>query len=146
MSCCFLCGKLVNQNYNNKCKLHSVIYFASPIQDYSSLNYLDIVVDAALDLTNSPENIGLKSEKPGTKVLWNYLCKHLLCYSTYLSFGFRQWTKLAYIIFQTNNFFVRCLRYNVLLIKSPHKRFLAWDIAQVSYNHFQKLWTFYQIV
>lgn len=39
-----------------------------PGQDYSSLNYLDIVVDAALTLTNSPENIGLPEKKPRTKV------------------------------------------------------------------------------
>ncbi|TKS72085.1 Integrin alpha-6 VLA-6 [Collichthys lucidus] len=36
--------------------------------DYSSLNYVDIVVDATLSLTNTPENIGLKPENPGTKV------------------------------------------------------------------------------
>lgn len=47
---------------------HSLIYFAFPAQDYSSLNYLDIVVDATLSLTNSPENIGLKQEKLDTKV------------------------------------------------------------------------------
>lgn len=45
-----------------------LIYFASPSQDYSSLNYVDIVVDATLSLTNTPENIGLKPENPGTKV------------------------------------------------------------------------------
>lgn len=32
------------------------------------MNYLDIVVDATLSLTGSPENIGLKPEKVGTKV------------------------------------------------------------------------------
>ncbi|XP_022615886.1 integrin alpha-6-like [Seriola dumerili] len=37
------------------------------VKDYSSLNYLDIVVDATLSLNNSPENIGLKPEKPETK-------------------------------------------------------------------------------
>lgn len=47
---------------------HSLTQFAFPIQDYSSLNYLDIVVDATLSLINSPENIGLKPEKLGTKV------------------------------------------------------------------------------
>lgn len=32
------------------------------------MNYLDIVVDASLSLTDSPENIQLKLEDPGTKV------------------------------------------------------------------------------
>ncbi|CAK6964964.1 integrin alpha-6-like [Scomber scombrus] len=48
--------------------LHSRLWNSTFTEDYSSLNYLDIVVDAALNLTNSPENIRLKSEKPGTKV------------------------------------------------------------------------------
>ncbi|XP_044062369.1 integrin alpha-6-like isoform X2 [Siniperca chuatsi] len=48
--------------------LHSHLWNTTFTEDYSSLNYLDIVVDATLSLTNSPENIGLKPEKPGTKV------------------------------------------------------------------------------
>ncbi|XP_034454867.1 integrin alpha-6-like [Hippoglossus hippoglossus] len=48
--------------------LHSYLWNTTLTEDYSSLNYLDIVVDATLSLTNSPENIGLKMEKPGTKV------------------------------------------------------------------------------
>ncbi|KAL7395617.1 hypothetical protein ABVT39_020294 [Epinephelus coioides] len=48
--------------------LHSRLWNATFTEDYSSLNYLDIVVDAALTLTNSPENIGLQPENPGTKV------------------------------------------------------------------------------
>lgn len=32
------------------------------------MNYLDIDVDATITLTDSPENIELKPEKPGTKV------------------------------------------------------------------------------
>ncbi|XP_045885945.1 integrin alpha-6-like [Micropterus dolomieu] len=48
--------------------LHSHLWNTTFTEDYSSLNYLDIVVDATLSLTHSPENIGLKPEKPGTKV------------------------------------------------------------------------------
>nr|XP_046261717.1 integrin alpha-6-like [Scatophagus argus] len=48
--------------------LHSRLWNTTFTEDYSSLNYLDIVVDASLSLTNSPENIGLKPEKPETKV------------------------------------------------------------------------------
>ncbi|XP_029298036.1 integrin alpha-6-like [Cottoperca gobio] len=48
--------------------LHSRLWNTTFTEDYSYLNYLDIVVDATLSLTNSPENIELKSEKPGTKV------------------------------------------------------------------------------
>ncbi|XP_035812832.2 integrin alpha-6-like isoform X2 [Amphiprion ocellaris] len=48
--------------------LHSRLWNATLAEDYSSLNYLDIVVDATLSLTNSPENIGLNTENPGTKV------------------------------------------------------------------------------
>lgn len=54
-----------------KCGTTRSLLVPFPIQDYSSLNYLDIVVDATLSLTNSPENIGLKPEKPGTKVKSN---------------------------------------------------------------------------
>ncbi|XP_008293636.1 integrin alpha-6-like [Stegastes partitus] len=49
--------------------LHSRLWNATMAEDYSSLNYLNIVVDAHLSLTNSPENIGLKNETPGTKVI-----------------------------------------------------------------------------
>ncbi|XP_070769684.1 integrin alpha-6-like [Enoplosus armatus] len=48
--------------------LHSRLWNTTFTEDYSSLNYLDVVVDATLSLTHSPENIGLKPEKPGTKV------------------------------------------------------------------------------
>ncbi|XP_069388255.1 integrin alpha-6-like [Paralichthys olivaceus] len=48
--------------------LHSHLWNTTLTEDYSSLNYLHIVVDATLSLTNSPENIGLKLEKPNTKV------------------------------------------------------------------------------
>ncbi|KAK9518357.1 hypothetical protein VZT92_023666 [Zoarces viviparus] len=48
--------------------LHSRLWNTTFTEDYSSLNYLDIVVDANLSLTNSPENIGLKPEKLGTKI------------------------------------------------------------------------------
>uniref|UniRef100_A0A8C3A5E6 Integrin alpha 6 n=1 Tax=Cyclopterus lumpus TaxID=8103 RepID=A0A8C3A5E6_CYCLU len=48
--------------------LHSRLWNTTFTEDYSSLNYLDIVVDASLSLTNSPENIELKPEKLGTKV------------------------------------------------------------------------------
>ncbi|XP_029020595.1 integrin alpha-6-like [Betta splendens] len=48
--------------------LQSRLWNSTFTEDYSSLNYVDIVVDATLSLTNSPENIGLKTEKPGTKV------------------------------------------------------------------------------
>ncbi|XP_030000900.1 integrin alpha-6-like [Sphaeramia orbicularis] len=48
--------------------LHSRLWNSTFTEDYSSLNYLIITVDAVLSLTNSPENIGLKSEKSATKV------------------------------------------------------------------------------
>ncbi|TKS72097.1 Integrin alpha-6 VLA-6 [Collichthys lucidus] len=48
--------------------LHSHLWNTTFTEDYSSLNYVDIVVDATLSLTNTPENIGLKPENPGTKV------------------------------------------------------------------------------
>ncbi|XP_056295655.1 integrin alpha-6-like isoform X1 [Pseudoliparis swirei] len=48
--------------------LHSRLWNTTFTEDYSSLNYLDIVVDATLSLTNSPENIELKPEKLGTKI------------------------------------------------------------------------------
>ncbi|XP_075336630.1 integrin alpha-6-like [Odontesthes bonariensis] len=48
--------------------LHSHIWNATLAEDYSSLNYLEIVVDATLSLTNSSDNIGLKPEKLQTQV------------------------------------------------------------------------------
>ncbi|KAG8003856.1 Integrin alpha-6 [Nibea albiflora] len=48
--------------------LHSHLWNTTFTEDYSSLNYVDIVVDATLSLTNTPENIGLKPENPQTKV------------------------------------------------------------------------------
>ncbi|XP_019718941.1 integrin alpha-6-like isoform X2 [Hippocampus comes] len=48
--------------------LHARLWNSTLTADYSSLNYLDIVVDAALTLTNSPENIGLPEKKLRTKV------------------------------------------------------------------------------
>ncbi|XP_073343085.1 integrin alpha-6-like [Pagrus major] len=48
--------------------LHSRLWNATFTEDYSSLNYLYIVVDATLSLTNSPENIGLKMGTLETKV------------------------------------------------------------------------------
>lgn len=48
--------------------LHSYLWNTTFTEDYSSLNYLDIVVDAALSLTHSPENIGLISEESAAKI------------------------------------------------------------------------------
>ncbi|XP_063732116.1 integrin alpha-6-like isoform X2 [Eleginops maclovinus] len=48
--------------------LHSRLWNTTFTEDYSSLNYLNIVVNASLSLTNTPENIGFKSETPETKV------------------------------------------------------------------------------
>ncbi|KAG7224827.1 hypothetical protein INR49_013541 [Caranx melampygus] len=48
--------------------LHTRLWNTTFTEDYSSLNYLDIVVDASISLNNSPENIALKPEKPMTKV------------------------------------------------------------------------------
>uniref|UniRef100_A0A669DKF4 Integrin alpha-6 n=1 Tax=Oreochromis niloticus TaxID=8128 RepID=A0A669DKF4_ORENI len=53
--------------------LHSRLWNATLAEDYSSLNYLLIVVDATLTLTNAPENIGLKPDKLRTKVKWFFL-------------------------------------------------------------------------
>ncbi|KAM9357368.1 integrin alpha-6-like [Symphorus nematophorus] len=48
--------------------LHSHLWNTTFTEDYSSLNYVDIVVEATISLTNSPGNIGLKPERPETKV------------------------------------------------------------------------------
>ncbi|XP_061580836.1 integrin alpha-6-like [Cololabis saira] len=48
--------------------LHSRLWNSTLVEDYSSLNYLDIVVDATLSLTNSPGNIRFKSDQLGTQV------------------------------------------------------------------------------
>ncbi|XP_061747815.1 integrin alpha-6-like [Nerophis ophidion] len=48
--------------------LHARLWNSTITQVYSSFNYLHIVVDAALSLSNPSENIELKEEKPRTKV------------------------------------------------------------------------------
>lgn len=48
--------------------LHARLWNSTLSEDYSSLNYLDIVVDATLNLTDSPKNIGFKSDNPAAKV------------------------------------------------------------------------------
>ncbi|XP_021417245.2 integrin alpha-6 isoform X2 [Oncorhynchus mykiss] len=49
--------------------LQARLWNSTFLEDYSSLNYLDIVLDATLSLTDSAENIGLrKTEKSGTQV------------------------------------------------------------------------------
>ncbi|CAN9514650.1 unnamed protein product [Ophioblennius macclurei] len=48
--------------------LHAHLWNSTLSEDYSSLNYLEIVVDATLNLTDSPENIGFRSSNPATKV------------------------------------------------------------------------------
>ncbi|KAK7877224.1 hypothetical protein WMY93_032077 [Mugilogobius chulae] len=42
--------------------LHSHLWNTTFTEDYSSLNYLEILVDATLTLSHSPENIGLSDE------------------------------------------------------------------------------------
>ncbi|CAG5989834.1 unnamed protein product [Menidia menidia] len=48
--------------------LHSRLWNATISEDYSSLNYLEIVVDATLTLTSSSDNIALKPERLQTQV------------------------------------------------------------------------------
>ncbi|KAF7660991.1 hypothetical protein LDENG_00271160 [Lucifuga dentata] len=48
--------------------LRSRLWHSTFTEDYNSLNYLDIVVDAYLSLTDTPENTQLKPDNPGTKV------------------------------------------------------------------------------
>ncbi|KAM4732054.1 integrin alpha-6-like [Anableps anableps] len=48
--------------------LHSRLWNTTLAEDYSSFNYLDIVVEASLSLSSSSENIGLKSKRPVTQV------------------------------------------------------------------------------
>ncbi|XP_037636914.1 integrin alpha-6-like [Sebastes umbrosus] len=62
--------------------LHSRLWNTTFTEDYSSLNYLDIVVDATLTLTNSPENIGINPEKLGTKVRLTVFLKRKAAYFT----------------------------------------------------------------
>ncbi|XP_015243123.1 PREDICTED: integrin alpha-6-like [Cyprinodon variegatus] len=48
--------------------LHSRLWNATMAEDYSSFNYISIVVEAYLSLSSSFENIGLKPKKPFTQV------------------------------------------------------------------------------
>ncbi|XP_054648706.1 integrin alpha-6-like [Dunckerocampus dactyliophorus] len=68
LKCVLLRCPLVGLDNTALVVLHARLWNDTLTQDYSSFNYLDIVVDAALSLSNSPENIGLKEEKPQTKV------------------------------------------------------------------------------
>lgn len=66
--------------YESVARTHLFCFFSN--QDYTSLNYLNIVVEATLSLSNSPQNIVLKPEKPSTEVKTKYYnyCFHSSCY------------------------------------------------------------------
>ncbi|XP_057705780.1 integrin alpha-6-like [Corythoichthys intestinalis] len=70
LECAELHCPLVGLDNTAMIVLHASLWNSTltEIEDYKSLNYLDIVVDAAVTLTNSPENIGLKEKTPSTKV------------------------------------------------------------------------------
>ncbi|XP_061690703.1 integrin alpha-6-like [Syngnathoides biaculeatus] len=68
LNCAELRCPLVGLDSTALIVLHARLWNSTLVQDYSSLNYLDIVADAALTLTNSPVNIGLKEKEPRTKV------------------------------------------------------------------------------
>ncbi|KAM9849647.1 integrin alpha-6-like [Aulostomus maculatus] len=68
LKCVEISCPLVGLDSNAAIVLNSRLWNITFIEDYGSLNYLDVVVDAALSLKNTPENIGLKPEKPATKL------------------------------------------------------------------------------
>ncbi|KAF1384991.1 hypothetical protein PFLUV_G00125970 [Perca fluviatilis] len=68
LKCVQICCPLLGLDSTAVMVLNAHLWNTTLTEDYSSLNYLDIVVDATLSLTNSPENIGLKPEMLGTKV------------------------------------------------------------------------------
>ncbi|XP_059202165.1 integrin alpha-6-like [Centropristis striata] len=82
LSCVEICCPLLALQRSAAVILHAHLWNATFTEDYSSLNYLDIVVDATLTLTNSPENIGLKLEKPGTKVKLTVFLERKVIYFT----------------------------------------------------------------
>ncbi|XP_030252972.1 integrin alpha-6-like [Sparus aurata] len=68
LRCVELRCPLLGLDITAKIVLHSRLWSATFTEDYSSLNYLHIITDASLSLTNAPENIGLKPEVHLTKV------------------------------------------------------------------------------
>lgn len=71
----------MGSEYESVAGTHLFFLFFSN-QDYTSLNYLNIVVEATLSLSDSPQNIVLKPEKPSTKVKTKYYnyCLYRQCY------------------------------------------------------------------
>uniref|UniRef100_A0A671Y097 Integrin alpha-2 domain-containing protein n=1 Tax=Sparus aurata TaxID=8175 RepID=A0A671Y097_SPAAU len=63
LRCVELRCPLLGLDITAKIVLHSRLWSATFTEDYSSLNYLHIITDASLSLTNAPENIGLKPEE-----------------------------------------------------------------------------------
>ncbi|KAM8732326.1 integrin alpha-6-like isoform 2-T2 [Acanthopagrus schlegelii] len=59
---------LLGLDVTAKMVLRARLWSATFTEGYSSLNYLHIITDASLSLTNSPENVGLKPEMHRTKV------------------------------------------------------------------------------
>ncbi|XP_076005382.1 integrin alpha-6-like [Genypterus blacodes] len=75
--------------------LHSHLWHSTFTEDYSSFNYLDIVVDASLSLTDSPENIQLKLDDPGIKVKLTVFTKRKTEYLTKVAWWIILLTVLA---------------------------------------------------
>ncbi|XP_075868420.1 integrin alpha-6-like [Nelusetta ayraudi] len=105
---------LLNLDSAAEVVLHSRLWNATFLEEYRSLNYLYIVVDATLSLINTPDNIGLKSEKLSTQIRMTVFLKRELEYNAKVAW---------WIIFLT----VIAL---LLLLAVPV--FYLWKVNQIS--------------
>ncbi|XP_072290728.1 integrin alpha-6-like [Eucyclogobius newberryi] len=78
--------------------LHSYLWNTTFTEDYSALNYLDIVVDASLSLLHSPENIGLISDETAAKVKLTVFLEKKVEYLTKVAWWIIFLTVIAFLL------------------------------------------------
>lgn len=78
--------------------LHSRLWNTTFTEEYTSLNYLDIVVNASISLTHSPENIGLVSESSATKVRLTVFLEKKIKYLTKVAWWIILLTVIALLL------------------------------------------------
>ncbi|XP_033829925.1 integrin alpha-6-like [Periophthalmus magnuspinnatus] len=101
--------------------LHSYLWNTTFTEDYSSLNYLEIVVDAALSLTQSPENIGLISDESVAKVKLTVFLEKEVEYLTKVAWWIILLTVIALLLLLVFATFIMC-KYGPANFFSPNKK------------------------
>ncbi|XP_055015242.1 integrin alpha-6-like [Boleophthalmus pectinirostris] len=106
LSCVEIRCPLQGLDSNALIVLHSHLWNTTFTEDYSSLNYLEIVVDASLSLTQSPENIGLISDGSLAKVKLTVFLEKKVEYLTKVAWWIILLTVIALLLLLVFTIFV----------------------------------------